>query len=103
MVDFDGAQDGDAVYMDDSNDSLAAHTEKFSIFMLYRQTGNWCRTDVQGYSGESPLRTTITGALAPGGGIPTTSPPSRATSGHPAVQTRIASNDTNWHLDPGHP
>ena len=40
VVDFDGAWSGDAVYMDDSNDNLAAHTENFSIFMLYRQTGN---------------------------------------------------------------
>ena len=40
VVDFDGAWNGDAVYMDDSNDNLAAHTENFSIFMLYRQTGN---------------------------------------------------------------
>ncbi len=39
VVDFNGDWSGDAVYMDDSADNLAAHTEKFSIFMLYRQMG----------------------------------------------------------------
>ena len=40
VVDFNGGSNGDAVYMGDSADNLAAHTEKFSIFMLYRQTGD---------------------------------------------------------------
>ena len=39
VIDLGGGANGDAVYMDDSADNLAAHTEKFSIFMLYRMTG----------------------------------------------------------------